>query len=447
MNRKLKLLAVFAATFMAACGDVKHSITPIQNDPSNTPSENNSDGEKEKDISIEGRLVVSSYNSNVLTVMAAKDGEQFDSIGLTGHPQYLHATGKHRYAMAVQRDAGLVEFIDGGVWQEDHGDHLHPYEQAPSRVDFTLQGVKPTHVNSYHDTSAVFFDGDKEIGENAQVMVFSEAHITNNEQHFTTLHYDTYQHGAMQVVGDHLISTIRDEQSGSVLPTQVGLYASHDDHFDLEKTFDVSCPSLHGSAQNEHSVAFACADGVVFINKDNEAFSHHKVNNPSIFSENERIGSLRTHSELSQFIGITGAGLYVLDPATAEVEKLEWQASESARLVSAYFSLSGTYFVTLDSAGTMTIFSGHNHDEDYHWEPEHTLNVTNADVSLMPEDHGFVMALSQSQQVVYVSDPINKHIVEVNLETGTVTQRLELDIVPQNLIWLGIGGEISDHDH
>lgn len=450
MNIKLKLLATMvAAALTSACGsDTQHTLTPVVNPVSESVEggEDHTDHEH-TEVSIEGRLVVSSHQSNVLSVIAAKDGEHLDSIGITGTPQYLYATEHHRYVMAVQRDAGIVEFVDGGLWQEDHGDHLHPYEQAPSIVEFALQGVKPTHVNAGEHNSVVFYDGDKDTNQNAQVMVFNESNIANNNRDFSTLDYSTYQHGAMQTVGEYLISTIRDEQSLSTLPNKIGLFHGHGDHFDQEKVFDVDCPSLHGSAQSSELVAFACADGVVVINTHDNEFTHEKIMNSEEFAEGERIGMLRGHPEKDLFIGSSSAAVYAIDPSNNSVEKIAWQASDDARLVGAYFSAEGEHFVLMDSAGVMSVFEGHQHDDEYHWEKAHNITVSSADTTQMPEEHGFVMTLSQSQQVAYVSDPINQHIVAIDLENGEVVHTFELDIVPNKLLWLGIATESDDHGH
>ena len=451
MNIKLKLLATLvAAALTSACGDTKHTLTPVetpttQEQPDGSGSTDDDHGHTE--VGIEGRLVVSTFDSNVLAVLSAKDGEHLDSIGITGYPQYLYATEHHRYVMAVQRDAGMVEFVDGGVWQEDHGDHLHPYEQAPSLVEFALQGVKPTHVNAGKHNSVVFFDGDKDTAENAQVMVFNESNITNNDRDFATLDYSTYQHGAMQTVGEYLISTIRDEQSSSTLPSQIGLFHGHGDHFDQDKVFDVACPSLHGSAQSRELVAFACADGVVVIDTHDNAFTHEKIMNPAEFAEGERIGMLRGHPEKDLFIGSSRTAVYAIDPSNSSVEKIEWQASDDARLSAAYFSAEGEHVVLMDSAGVVSVFEGHTHDNEYHWELAHNITVTAADLAQMPAEHGFTMTLSQSQQVAYVTDPINQHILAIDLESGEFAHTFELDIVPKNVVWLGIAGEAHEHEH
>ena len=71
-------------------------------------------------------------------------------------------------------------------------------------------------------------------------------------------------HGAAQARGEFLISTIRNPETESTLPSEIGLYHAHGDHFHQEQVFDITCPALHGSA-HEAVVAFGCGDGVALI--------------------------------------------------------------------------------------------------------------------------------------------------------------------------------------
>lgn len=76
-------------------------------------------------------------------------------------PSALYTSPGGRYAVAVQRLQDKVQFIDGGIWQEGHVDHLHDYKQAPPRVDWVLAGVRPTHFDVQAGAQAAFFmDGN-----------------------------------------------------------------------------------------------------------------------------------------------------------------------------------------------------------------------------------------------------------------------------------------------
>ena len=63
----------------------------------------------------------------------------------------------------------------------------------------------------------------------------------------------------------------------------------------------------------------------------------------------------------------------------------------------------------------------------------------------MPEGMSFSMSVAQNGDYVYVSDPIAQHVLQIDLESLTITGDIELDFAPSNITWLGIAE--SDHDH
>lgn len=102
--------------------------------------------------------------------------------------------------------------------------------------------------------------------------------------------------------------------------------------------------------------------------------------------------------------------------------------------------------MTLDSAGKLSILSGHEHEaeqssehqDEHHWEVAHEVVVTAADLKDMPKDHSFSLALSYAEEAVFVTDPIAKQIKKYDLGTGELVQTIELDVIPNKLVWLGI---------
>jgi hypothetical protein len=60
-------------------------------------------------------------------------------------PAAVYARPRGRYAGVMQRTQDRVQFVDGGIWQEDHGNHLRDYKQASRLTSFTLAGARPTH--------------------------------------------------------------------------------------------------------------------------------------------------------------------------------------------------------------------------------------------------------------------------------------------------------------
>ena len=82
-----------------------------------------------------------------------------------------------------------------------------------------------------------------------------------------------------------------------------------------------------------------------------------------------------------------------------------------------------------------------------HWELEGQVDITEQDVSTMPEGMSFSMTVAQNGQFAYVADPIAQHVVQVHLEDLEIESELELTFPPASITWLGIAQETEDEDH
>jgi hypothetical protein len=451
MQSKFNLLALMiSAALLGGCGDATTNIVeqePIVEDD-HDDGDDHDHGEQEGSA---GRLVVSAKDVNQVSVFDLNDNDLMADFTTVNPVSALYATSGSRYAMLVQRNQDLVEFLDGGLWQEEHGDHFDTFEQDPAMADFALNGSRPTHITDGEGQTAVFFDGNADAGIPAAVAVFDE-HTVEDDGEYPLLSYNIHMHGAAQTRGEYLISTVRDADSDSSLPDKIALYHQHGDHFDTEQVFDVSCPALHGSAQNHDFVMFGCSDGVVIIEQDGNNFSASKIANTGEFAEGMRIGTLIGHDDNETFIGIAGTTLFSIDPEHGEMISIDWQNAENARPVGYGFVEHGEGFVVLDDSGHLTILEHHDHEhegeegEESPWEFGAKLHVSE-EAEEMPEGSSFAMTVSHAQDVVYISDPIASHIVTVDLASAQISGELELDFTPDKILWLGIGAEEDGHDH
>ncbi|ALS98182.1 hypothetical protein [Lacimicrobium alkaliphilum] len=450
MQSKVSLLALMvSAALLGGCGDATTTIVekePIVEDDHDDDDHDHGDAEGNA-----GRLVVSAKDANQVSVFDLNDNDLLADFTTINPVSALHATSGSRYAMLVQRNQDLVEFIDGGLWQEEHGDHFDTFEQDPAMAEFSLNDSRPTHITHGEGQTAVFFDGNADAGIPAAVAVFGEHTVEENGE-FSLLHYNVNMHGAAQARGEYLISTVRDADSDSSLPDKIALFHQHDDHFDMEQVFDVSCPGLHGSAQNHDFISFACTDGVVVIEQDGNNFAASKIANTGDFAEGMRVGSLIGHHDNGTFIGIAGTALFSIDPEHGEITSIDWQNEDSARPVGYGFVEHGEGFVVLDDSGHLTILEHHDHEhegeeeEESSWEFGAKVHVSE-EAEEMPEGSSFSMTISHAQDVVYISDPIAGHVVNVDLDSAEISGELELDFTPDKLLWLGIGAEEDGHDH
>nr|WP_136250932.1 5-methyltetrahydrofolate--homocysteine methyltransferase [Ningiella ruwaisensis] len=452
----LLTLAV-SATLLTGCGDAETTIIerePIIEQP---PSDGGGDGGGGNDFLIEsmGRLAVSSSQSNSVSMIDLDDGALLDTFTLSNDGSRVYPSASYRYAVVVARNADMVEFIDGGLWREDHVGHLHDYEQAPQMSDYTLSGSQPTHFVNHDGQSAIFYDGDSAAGTPASVHVISDMDITNENDSPASLMYTINMHGAAEPRGEYLLSSIRRDDAEStsgnkILPDQVGVYHLHDGEYELEQTFDMACPDLHGAAQNHDFVLFGCGDGVLVAHEHDGEFESSKIANIDAI-DGLRIGSIYGHHDAEAFIGIasnraTGEVIVLsIDPEASTMEVIDWQAQEGASPIAYAFSYDGEHALILDSLGNLSILSAHLHSGVNEFEFEGRVELSDEDLSSMPEGVSFSMTVAQNGGYAFVADPIAQHVLMVHIEDMEVEGDFELDFIPANVTWLGIAEEAHDH--
>lgn len=460
MKNRLVLTAIASALILAGCGDAETNIVEL--DPIEAPDDDHDhdhDHDSEFEIESEGRLVVSDAASNTLTVFDLDDNSVLDTFTTTFDGSSVSASADYRFAVINSRSNGLTEFLDGGLWREDHVEHLHDYEEAPSFSDFTLEGSQPTHVVAYDGQLAVFYDGNADTSMPAGVKVVTDMQIASETSDVPTLEFTVNMHGVAEPRGDMLISTVRRDDAESrssnpILPDSVAVFHWHDGEYEEEQRFDGECADLHGAAQNELAVAFGCSDGVLILNEDDEVFTSSFVENIDGLND-LRIGTMYGHEHSEAFIGIAsqhGGGSAILanvSPITSTMSVIDWQPAADAHAVSYGFSMGGEYFAILDDKGFVTLLEEHEEDGDAHWEFAHKIDVASANAENLADGQSFSMSASQHEEVLFVVDPVAQAILAVDLESETTETLLELDFEPARAVWLGIAEahEHEDHDH
>ena len=454
LQTKLSLVALLvASSLLSGCGDSTTNI--VEKDPIAVDDDHDHDHDHDE-VSSVGRLVISAKDSNLVSVYELQDGSLLDTFAVADTPSALAASPAKRYALAVQRTTDRVEFIDGGLFQEDHVDHLHDYQQAPKLASFILSDSRPTHITATDSQLAVFFDGDAASSTPAAVAVITEADISTDSNGYPVLNYTLNMHGAAQARGEYLISTIRDADSATTLPDKVAVYHAHGDHFDEEQVFDELCPGLHGSAQNEDFIGFGCTDGVLLIEQDGATFTATKLANTADFSGSMRIGTLVGAEHAEHFVGFAGAKAFAIHAHDGEMELIDWQATEGAALTGYGFADHGEKFVLLDNQGYLTILNYHGHEhadanagaaEEPAFEFVAKVQLTTADVSTMPQGSRFELAISASDDKVYVTNPIEQTLLTVDIADAEVVATKQLNFMPHKLVWLGIAEPAAAHDH
>lgn len=446
-NKLTYLAALMSVLLLTGCEKAETKIIELESIVEETEDDH------EDDLTIEsaGRLSVTNVDASTVTVFDLDDNDLIDTFTLTYSGSSVTHSAGYRFAVVTSRSNDWVEFIDGGLWREDHVDHLHDYQEDPSFSDFTLMGSRPTHVDGHDGQLAIFYDGDADTSMAASVQVITDTDIAAEASDINTLEYTVNMHGVAKPVDDLLIATVRrddaeTESANPILPDSVGIYHLHDGEYEQEQLFAGECPDLHGAALNDEHVVFGCSDGVLVLHAHDEEYESLKIENIDELN-GMRVGTVYSHHDVETFIGIAsqhGGGSAVLatiHPEDGEMEAIDWEPETDAHPVSYGFSYDGEHFLILDDMGYLSVLSAHTHDDHTEWELEERFDISDEDLEMMPDDASFSMTLSQNAAIVYVADPIAQHVLVIDLESGETTGDIELDFVPADVTWLGIAEE------
>jgi hypothetical protein len=425
---------LFVAALLSGCGGSDTKI--VEREP--VPIEDEHDDHSDE-VSL-GRLLISTKDQPKVSVIDINEKIVLHEVTVSEAPSALYASPNNRYGFVVQRTADRVDVIDGGLWQEDHGDHLHDYDQAPKQMLFSTNKTRPTHFTGTDKQSVIFFDGNGETATPASVGVFTETDIANNTAG-TVLEYSAHMHGAAQGRGDYLISTVRDAATTSTLPDRVAVYHAHNGYFADESIFSETCPGLHGSAQNENQVAFGCTDGVLVITQTGATFTAKKIANPASFTGTTRIGTVLGNNSVNEFIGLAAGQFFAINTSTNNITSINWteaNVTPAAPAIAYGFAGDGEFFIILDNKGKLTILNTND------WSVKSRVQAITSNITALPVGSKFELALTLGH-LAYVSDPIANQIKKIDFDEAEVTDTIQLDFVPNKITWLGIAEPETDH--
>ncbi|MGM8225958.1 hypothetical protein ACSV5M_05215 [Cellvibrio sp. ARAG 10.3] len=428
------LLPLFLISLLSACGGSDTNIVerdPVNNpDPVDPPVEHHSGA----------RLLVTQPGAHDhVLVFDLEEKTELANLHVEGNISGLYASPNNRYGIAVQGNAGIVNFIDSGVEWETHGDHGHLHLSEPAMVDFQMAGTKPAHVTKHEDQIVIFFDGAE--GTPAEIRIVTESGIADGA---TLAEYsdNINQHGAAQAWGEYLIATARDGNitPATTLPSMVRVSERHGDHFHELELFDApehACTGLHGSAQNVGFVTFGCTDGVLVIEPHDDHFHAHKI------AHDTRISSLYGHPNVIDFVG-TGrnsneepVALFAVSPATETITAISYDRTPRAYS----FAEDGEVFLILDTEGGLTALDTHD------W----SVVGERIQVTAAAEGEGqvFRLTLSDDGETAYIADVGAQEILVVDIHEWAIDNdaTIELDFAPGPILWVGTSNEEGEHDH
>jgi hypothetical protein len=426
------LLALALPVAFTGCGGGDTKI--VERDP--IPIEDDHD----HDNTTQGRLLVAIKDLPKVGIWDIADAALLEEYTLTEPASGIYPSPDYRYGFIIQRTANLVNVIDSGLSQEDHGDHKDDIIEAPRWLAFGTDKVRPTHFTTTDTQSVIFYDGNVDTTTPAEVGVFTEADIRNNTSG-NRLEYTTHMHGAAQARGDYLLSTIRDPLTTSTLPDAIGLYKASNGIYSEQQIFAEPCPGVHGSAQNETQIAFGCTDGVLVITQTGDSFSAKKIMNPASFTGNTRIGTLYGDEHIAGFVGIASGQFFVIDTTAESITPINWIDTGTTPTALAYgFADEGSLFVILDNQGWLHSLNTNN------WTISTRIQAITSNLNALPAGSRFELALTPGHKI-YVSDPIANQIKQIDLDDAKVSGSLQLNGTPGKIAWVGIEDPAGNDHH
>ncbi len=111
--------------------------------------------------------------------------------------------------------------------------------------------------------------------------MLTDTDISGQTSELPHIDYSINMHGVAEPKGDYLLSTVRRDDAEStsaakILPDQVGVYHLHDNEYEQEQLLDITCPDLHGAAQNEDYVVFGCSDSILVVHQHDDDYEAEK---------------------------------------------------------------------------------------------------------------------------------------------------------------------------
>lgn len=382
---------VLVAGLVTACGGGGASQQQVQDE-----------GQPQPNLALGHLAVVSQENERAaLSLYDLKQNKTVFNTVLKQLPLALYSSPSYGYALFMDRMAGEVSFVAAG--------------SQPKILDYRLYGAAPTHYRQMNGQAAVFYDGSET--QSSKFDVFTDQDIAQGLVASQRLPYK--HHGVAEPRGNMVLSSYLDE--GETQLSMVKSYAQHGDHYHEEQTLSHACPGLHSAASNQNFIAFGCQDGVLLVEQQGQRFIDTKIATPV------RIGTLLGHEKVSDLVALasTQQELFIVDPANQQADLVAWTDQPLKRLKQ-NFSSSGKYFVILDDQGGLSIL------ESSTWQVMHYLPVFSKATDLAQTQ----LAMHGRQDHVFMNDAAAKQIIQIDLTTGQILQRIQLDVMPKQIAWL-----------
>ncbi len=334
---------------------------------------------------------------------------------------YLGPDGRH--AWAVQGEAGVVQLIDTGLIEEDHGDHSALVLEAPSLLPGTATGERPVHFNMDAETVAVFWDGTG--AATLHDMATAAAGDLSPSAMFET---GAPHHGVAVPVGDHTLLTVASEGEG--LPDALAVIGP--DGAELSR---VDCLNFHGEGKAGSFIALGCEDGVAIFDTSVTPPTGRFVAYPADAPEGGMLRTLLSPRDTLALVGNFGAEYLAIFDPSAESGDFTFVELPAPRMAFALDD-SGMEGFAILADGRLVHFSALT---------GRILGETSAVTGAYSMERGVVRPMIDvAGDRIAITDPAEGQVVLVHADTLEVVERIDAGETPRSLLLLA--AEVA-HEH
>jgi hypothetical protein len=424
---RLSLLSLASIALLAGCGG-------------GGGGGGNNDDHSDATINTAGRIVVAENGTNALRVHDLDNNNVEATHRLDHSPSGLYASPGGRYVVALQGSQNQVQFVDGGIWQEDHGDHKHDYKNASRVMSWKLAGTRPSHYDVQEGRQAsIFFDGDGTATPAvvAGMRMITDASIAAGNA-VASMSLAAPIHGFAEPLDNKLLSVHRASDAPDTLPTHLQLHLRSGATYTPQRLLTTRCDAMHGSYTSGTYTAVGCADGVLLARHVSATdVTDQKIPTPI------RVSTVIGHPKTpGQFIAFGNEGTAPA-PVTTRFYAIHGDSASATPIVPTGWAegnlrrahgmdRSGNRFYILDDKGTLIVMAR----EGNAWTT--VTRIASAIPSMPTAAPWPTITTNGARDEVYVTDPVARQLVVLNSQTSTVVARRDLGYVPSNALWMGI---------
>jgi hypothetical protein len=362
-------------------------------------------------ISYDGGVQV--LDATTLEVLADEEFDGFVRLNPAGDGRHFLVSGQ-----------GGWHVLDGGAWEEAHGDHSHYYTGDPHVTGTVFPAEEAAHVVTHAGRTVLFDDGT------GDVTAFDSAEIEDPDREERTYTTPEVHHGVAVELSDGRMVVSEGTEDG-----RTGIRVLDEDNQEIAA--NDQCPDVHGeTVAADEAVVIGCADGVL-IYQDGTIT---KVQSPDTYG---RIGNQFGTEDSSVVLGDYKSDpdaeidlttrVALIDTETAALRLVDLPSSYWYRSLGrgengegVVLGTDGNLHVIDTAAGTVT---GSFPVIDP-WEVSENWQD--------PQPQVFTM-----QGTAYITDPARQAVHAVDIETGEVWASADLTVVPNELT--GVTGEADEH--